>query len=389
MNRTARWATSAWRQYRAVVAWKQDVIAILRKVEEPLRKGRSGSKFLHSLDQTLALLQGQPREPLRLGKAAGKLARSDRPRRPERGEVCPGRCLHLDLELAEDEGPEMEEAECREPSKQQCADPVGAVFAANQNGIAVEDGAEHGSYRAEAEWRDYIPNSVFIVTEALTPKCGPSCFNPWKDFVIPGHTDYFRYRRMAQFNLPTEQRTLLFNFHGRHPGLNDLYKNNFVRGNIIRVFDGLEGVSVGGFTDDYFERMGASHFCLVPMGTSSWTNHLYEAFFAGCIPVILSDGFQVPFEHFLDWPSFSIKWPMTDVSIDLYNFLRSTPMYLIRQMKAAVDAHACWFDWHETLKSDGACSPYLGILKELERKRVAFPKSASRAKTFWRRPAET
>ena len=26
--------------------------------------------------------------------------------------------------------------------------------------------------------------------------------------------DYFRYRRMAQFNLPTEQRTLLFNFHG-------------------------------------------------------------------------------------------------------------------------------------------------------------------------------
>ena len=104
MNRTARWATSAWRQYRAVVAWKQDVIAILRKVEEPLRKGRSGSKFLHSLEQTLALLQGRPREPLRLGKAAGKLARSDRPRRPERGEVCPGRCLHLDLELAEDEG---------------------------------------------------------------------------------------------------------------------------------------------------------------------------------------------------------------------------------------------------------------------------------------------
>ena len=26
--------------------------------------------------------------------------------------------------------------------------------------------------------------------------------------------DYFRYRRMAQYNLPTEQRTLLFNFHG-------------------------------------------------------------------------------------------------------------------------------------------------------------------------------
>ncbi|CAE7451306.1 IRX7 [Symbiodinium sp. CCMP2592] len=184
------------------------------------------------------------------------------------------------------------------------------------------------------EWRDYIPHSMFIVTEALTPRCGPSCFNAWKDFVVPGHTDYFRYTRMAKFNLPSEQRTLLFNFHGRHPGLNDLYKKNFVRGNIIKVFDGLEGVSVGGFTDDYFERMGASHFCLVPMGTSSWTNHLYEAFFAGCIPVILSDGFKVPFESFLDWPSFSVKWPMEDVSMDLYNFLLNTPVWMLRRMKA-------------------------------------------------------
>eukprot|EP00931_Biecheleriopsis_adriatica_P065210 TRINITY_DN39808_c0_g1_i1.p1 TRINITY_DN39808_c0_g1~~TRINITY_DN39808_c0_g1_i1.p1 ORF type:complete len:540 (+),score=90.61 TRINITY_DN39808_c0_g1_i1:68-1621(+) len=226
------------------------------------------------------------------------------------------------------------------------------------------------------EWRDYIPHSVFAVTEALTPKCGPSCFNPWKDFVIPGHTDYFRYRRMREFNLPSEQRTLLFNFHGRHPGLNDLYKNNVVRGKIIEVFSGIEGVSVGGFTDDYFERMGSSHFCLVPMGTSSWTNHLYESFFAGCIPVILSDNFKVPFENLLDWPSFSVKWPMSDVSMDLYNFLLHTPVGMLRQMKAAVDAHACWFDWHQTLEPPGGeCSPYLAILRELERKRHIQPRS--------------
>lgn len=238
------------------------------------------------------------------------------------------------------------------------------------------------------EWRDYIPNSVFVVTEALTPRCGPSCFNPWKDLVIPGHTDFFRARRMASFNLPSEQRSLLFNFHGRHPGLNDLYKKNFVRGNIMRVFDGLDGVSVGGFTDDYFERMGSSHFCLVPMGTSSWTNHLYEAFFAGCIPVILSDGFKVPFEDLLDWPSFSIKWPMTDVSLDLYHFLRNIPLNRLRQMKAAVDAHRCWFDWHEMSDptvSGSVCSPYLAILKELERKQKVLPQTS---KPFWRHGKE-
>ena len=41
----------------------------------------------------------------------------------------------------------MEEVECREPSKKHCADPVGAVFAANQNGTAVTR-MEHGSYIA-------------------------------------------------------------------------------------------------------------------------------------------------------------------------------------------------------------------------------------------------
>merc|ERR1719162_394020 len=118
------------------------------------------------------------------------------------------------------------------------------------------------------------------------------------------------------FNRPTEERNLLFNFHGRYPGLCHLYKNNVVRGKIIEIFHGKPGVSVGGFVDDYFERMG----------TSSWTNHLYEAFFAGCIPVILSDGFEVPYADVIDWPSLSIKWPMHDISMDLYKFLVSTPM---------------------------------------------------------------
>ena len=66
-NKTARWATEAWRQYRAVVAWKHDVATVLRKTDEPLRKGRSGSKFLHSVEKTLAMLQSEAREPLRLG----------------------------------------------------------------------------------------------------------------------------------------------------------------------------------------------------------------------------------------------------------------------------------------------------------------------------------
>ena len=42
-------------------------------------------------------------------------------------------------------------------------------------------------------------------------------------------------------------------------------------------------------------------------------------------------------ESILDWPSFSIKWPMEDVRMELYHFLKSTPLQLLRRMKAVVE----------------------------------------------------
>ena len=52
-----------------------------------------------------------------------------------------------------------------------------------------------------------------------------------------------------------------------------------------------------------------ARFCLVPAGTSPWTNHLYEAFFAGCIPVVLSDALALPFPEEIAWPQVAIRWP--------------------------------------------------------------------------------
>ena len=89
-------------------------------------------------------------------------------------------------------------------------------------------------------------------------------------------------------------------------------------------------VDIGGFVGDYPERKGDSHFCLVPAGTSPWTNHLYESFYAGCIPVILSDEYELAFMNDLPWEKFSIKWPESLVCDDdecntssLYEYLRA------------------------------------------------------------------
>merc|ERR1719161_2163153 len=78
-------------------------------------------------------------------------------------------------------------------------------------------------------WRDHVSNSIFITTEAFTPGCGPSCFSPWKDIVIPGHLDRDRMVQIRNKSRPSQERTLLFNFHGRLPINHDYYSNNTVR----------------------------------------------------------------------------------------------------------------------------------------------------------------
>jgi len=220
-------------------------------------------------------------------------------------------------------------------------------------------------------WRDHIPHSVFLTTEAFTPGCGPSCFSPWKDAVIPGHIDLDRLQTISSYNRPTSERSLIFNFHGRLPVNHDYYENVTVRRKIL-AFDSLDDVSVGGFIEDYFEVMGKSHFCLIPEGTSSWTNHLYESFFAGCVPIILSDRFVLPFQELIDWQRLSIRWPQDAVSAELYAYAKDIVVNrraLMEDMKRRVDEHACWFNFYQM---DGLCSPYRGVLHDLERKHEAM-----------------
>eukprot|EP00438_Fugacium_kawagutii_P035902 Skav206059 [mRNA] locus=scaffold288:30525:31841:+ [translate_table: standard] len=218
-----------------------------------------------------------------------------------------------------------------------------------------------------------MAHSIFLTTEAFTPGCGPSCFSPWKDAVIPGHIDMERFQRIASYNQPSSNRSFLFNFHGRLPVNHDYYEKVSVRRALLQ-FEHLPDVSVGGFIEEYFEVMGSSHFCLVPEGTSSWTNHLYESFFAGCIPLILSDRYVLPFQDLIDWPSLSVRWPQDAVSLEMYVYVKDmveNHRDLVESMKKRVDAHACWFNFYVF---DGPCSPYKAILHDLEKRSANLPR---------------
>ncbi|KAF4675458.1 hypothetical protein FOL46_001396 [Perkinsus olseni] len=266
------------------------------------------------------------------------------------------------------------------------------------------DGADHiflfadGQGAYQFTFYDILrPNPILLLVEGRCPTWNEPigdhldvklCYSPWKDIIIPGHTDHGRAMYMRQHARPLEERDILLTFHGRHGGVHEGYKRCEVRNALVSELSQYPDVSVGGFIGNYLEIKGRSRFCMAPAGTSPWTNHLYESFFAGCIPVILSDDFILPFTAFLNWSQLSIRWPEERIA-ELYPFLKSIPDETVATFMHNVNAAACWFDWWSDADD---CSPYVAIANELgdraSRVKNLGVSQNSAAGKFWNTPEE-
>lgn len=244
-----------------------------------------------------------------------------------------------------------------------------------------------------SSWREILSQSVILAVESRPVECTldgdlcwhcQDCFQPWKDIVIPPVTPLPMATNLLIHAQPTGQRTLVMSWRGQHanssdPAVRHAYRvtNETVRLALMDL-DFLPNVSLGGPVSHYALIMGNTQFCLCPKGSSSYTSRVFEALFAGCVPVLLSDDVRLPFDHVVDWAEFSIRWPMERADESLYRHLRELqaerPEFVAGLLQRGAELR-CWFDYFTLERDPFECSPYLAILRALEMRRSVMPRA--------------
>ncbi|KAH7543438.1 probable glycosyltransferase At5g20260 [Ziziphus jujuba] len=130
-------------------------------------------------------------------------------------------------------------------------------------------------------------------------------FKPTRDVSIPEYN-------LKAFNLgpprlgqPPDKRPILAFFAGAaHGDIRDiLFKYWKDKDGEVQVYENLDKKK------NYHGLMGQTKYCLCPSGSEVASPRVVEAMYAGCVPVLISDYYAVPFDDVLDWNKFSVQIP--------------------------------------------------------------------------------
>ncbi|KAF3338836.1 glycosyltransferase [Carex littledalei] len=201
-------------------------------------------------------------------------------------------------------------------------------------------GADHFML-AGHDWGPYITreipelysNSIRALSNANTSEG----FIPSKDVSVPGINLYDESMpvQLTAGPLPSlGNRTLLAFFAGgRHGRVREILFEHW-KDRDLQLFPVYEYFPKG---LDYYSFMMRSRFCLCPSGFEVSSPRIAEAIWAECVPVIISEGYVLPFSDVLQWNEFSISISVADIP-NLKDLLAAIPEEKIERLREGVKA---------------------------------------------------
>jgi hypothetical protein len=91
------------------------------------------------------------------------------------------------------------------------------------------------------------------------------------------------------------------------------------------------------FSESYLQLAARSVFSFVPRGDAHFSYRLLEVMSAGSIPVILSDGWELPFTGLVDWPGCAVVLPEAEAG-NAVGHLRALPSAAVSRLADRVRA---------------------------------------------------
>ncbi|XP_078428511.1 putative glycosyltransferase At5g03795 isoform X1 [Wolffia australiana] len=168
-------------------------------------------------------------------------------------------------------------------------------------------------------------NSIRVLCNANTSEG----FNPLKDVSLPeinlknDHT-----AGIIGGPSPSQRPVLAFFAGGLHGPIRPLLLKHWKnKDDDMQVFEYLpKGVS-------YYDMMKKAKFCICPSGYEVASPRIVEAIYFECVPVVISDGYVLPFSDVLNWKSFSIQVETKDIPTLKKILLAVSPRAFIRMQR--------------------------------------------------------
>lgn len=205
------------------------------------------------------------------------------------------------------------------------------------------NGADHFYVCCHSVGRDAASKFIGLHRNSVQVVCSSSYYQKFyvahKDIALPQV-----WPRFPETNLvPPEQRTTLAFFAGRG-------KNSRIRQQLMSMWENDSLINLSEKSHkSYEEGFRNSKYCLHVKGYEVNTARISDAIHFGCVPVIISNHYDLPFANVLDWSKFSVIVNHNDIP-----HLKAVLLSISEKMYASFHANLHQvrkhFRWHASPK---------------------------------------